>query len=200
MSTGLPRDPGHDPPSEPRNAGTGLPYEPGEGQERTSQSREPAGTAGVPGEGQERTSWSRQPAGGAYEPDPGRTSMSPGGAGPSEGRGDTRISDRVLEQIAARAVCEVDHVGGAAPRVLGVPLGRDAHGAAPRVSAHVEGNLAIVHVTMSVDYPAPIRQVVHRVRDRVTTRVHELTGLDARQVDIDVARLVHPAEQGRRLR
>ncbi|MEU8269066.1 Asp23/Gls24 family envelope stress response protein [Sphaerisporangium sp. NPDC049002] len=119
-----------------------------------------------------------------------------GAAGPPEARGRTDISDRVLERIAAHAVSEVDQVGGAAaPR----PLGRATPGAAPRVSAHADGRLAIVRVRMSVTYPAPIRQVVHRVRDHVAARVHELTGLDARQVDIDVTRLVHPAEEGRRV-
>ncbi|MFC4586783.1 Asp23/Gls24 family envelope stress response protein [Sphaerisporangium corydalis] len=119
-------------------------------------------------------------------------------AGPAGTRGHTGISDRVLERIATRAVTEVDHVGGSSPRLLGVPLGRDTTGG-PRVSAHVDGDLAIVRVTLSVDYPAPIRQVVDRVREHVMTRVREMTGLDARQVDIDVARLVHPPDPGRRV-
>jgi uncharacterized alkaline shock family protein YloU len=117
-----------------------------------------------------------------------------------ERRGRTGISDRVLERIATRAVMEVDQAGGAAPRLLGMPLGRDVPEGAPRVDAHVDGHIAIVRVTMSVTYPAPIRRVVHRVRDHIVTRVRELTGLETRQVDIDVARLVHPAEPGRRVR
>ncbi|MCW2877932.1 MAG: hypothetical protein JWQ95_2032 [Sphaerisporangium sp.] len=118
-------------------------------------------------------------------------------AGPVESRGRTDISGRVLERIAAHAVNEVDEVGGAAPRLLGMPLGRDATDTAPRVSAQVDGHLAIVRVTLSVTYPAPIRQVAHRVRDHIMTRVRELTGLDVRQVDIDIARLIRPAERGR---
>ncbi|WP_424530234.1 Asp23/Gls24 family envelope stress response protein [Sphaerisporangium viridialbum] len=119
------------------------------------------------------------------------------GEPPAEARGRTAISDRVLERVAALAVTEVDQVGGTAPRLLNVPLGRGTTGAAPKVSAHADGRLAIVKVTLSVTYPAPILQVVHRVRDHVMARVRELTGLDARQVDIDVARLVHPPEQER---
>ncbi|WP_248964412.1 Asp23/Gls24 family envelope stress response protein [Sphaerisporangium perillae] len=129
----------------------------------------------------------------------GTTTPSQRTAGPPETRGHTGISDRVLEQIAARAVSEVEQVGGVAPRVLGVPLGRDTEQTAPRVSGHVDGHLAILKVTLSVVYPAPIRQVVHRVRDHVVARVRELTGLEARQVDIDVTRLIHPAEEGRRV-
>lgn len=128
--------------------------------------------------------------------DPG----SPGGFVPVEERGRTEISDRVLERIATRAVAEVDEIGGAAPRVLGMPLGRDTAGGAARVSAHADGRIAIVRMTLSVTYPAPIRQVAGRVREHVMTRVRELTGLDARQVDIDVASLVPPAERGRRVR
>ncbi|GGK90597.1 hypothetical protein Sme01_53180 [Sphaerisporangium melleum] len=124
----------------------------------------------------------------------------PGTSAPPESRGHTGISDRVLEQIAARAVQEVGQVGGARPRMLGVPLGREAEGTAPRVSGHVEGRMAILRVTLSVVYPAPIRQIVHRVREHVTARVGELTGLEARQVDIDVSRLIHPAEEERRVR
>ncbi|MEV7966081.1 Asp23/Gls24 family envelope stress response protein [Sphaerisporangium sp. NPDC088356] len=130
---------------------------------------------------------------------PGPDPASRGGAGPVEARGRTEVSDRVLERVAARAVSEVDQIGGAAPRLLSVPLGRDVPGGAPKVSAHADGRLAIVRVTLSVTYPAPIRQAVHRVREHVMSRVHELTGLEARQVDIDVVRLIHPAEQGRRV-
>jgi uncharacterized alkaline shock family protein YloU len=136
-----------------------------------------------------------RPGGHGADPVPG----SGGGAAPAEARGRTEVSDRVLERIATRAVTEVDQVEGAAPRLLRMPLGRDTAGAAPRVSARVDGRLAIVRVTMSVTYPAPIRQVVHRVREHVMTRVRELTGLDARQVDIDVARLIHPAARERRV-
>ncbi|WP_214410650.1 Asp23/Gls24 family envelope stress response protein [Sphaerisporangium fuscum] len=132
-------------------------------------------------------------------PEPGRAGTPPAGATLPEKRGTTRIADRVLERIAARAVTEVDQVGGAAPRLLGVPLGRGAPpAAAPRVSARVEGRLAVVHVALSATYPAPLRQVAQRVRERVAGRVRELTGLDARQVDVDVTRLVHPVEHGRR--
>ncbi|MET8144151.1 Asp23/Gls24 family envelope stress response protein [Sphaerisporangium sp. NPDC005288] len=146
-----------------------------------------AGTATPPAEGRGAAGASTGPA-------------SAGAVASPEGRGHTGITDRVLERVAACAVREVEQVGGAAPRMLGVPLGRDAGRANPRVSGHVEGRMAIVRVTLSVAYPAPIRQVVHRVREHVVSRVRELTGLEARQVDIDVTRLIHPDEPGRRVR
>jgi uncharacterized alkaline shock family protein YloU len=52
---------------------------------------------------------------------------------------------------------------------------------------------------MSVRYPAPIRQVTRRVREHVTARVGELTGLDVRHVDIDVPTLITP-DRRRRVR
>ena len=142
------------------------------------------------------------------------TSAAPGSAGrpgadlvpaapaalrPPEARGRTEIADRVLERIAARAVTEVDQAGGAARRLLGVPLGRDTMRAAPRATAHVDGQIATVQLRMSVIYPAPIRAVARRVRDQIITRVGELTGLDVRQVDIEIARLIRPGTEPRRV-
>ena len=118
---------------------------------------------------------------------------------PPEARGRTEIADRVLERIAARAVTEVDQAGGAARRLLGVPLGRDTMRAAPRATAHVDGQIATVQLRMSVTYPAPIREVTRRVRDQIITRVGELTGLDVRQVDIEIARLIRPGTEPRRV-
>lgn len=118
---------------------------------------------------------------------------------PPEARGRTEIADRVLERIAARAVSEVAQAGGAARRLLGVPLGRDTVRAAARATAHVDGQIATVQLRMSVIYPAPIRETTRRVRDQIMTRVGELTGLDVRQVDIEIARLIPPGTEPRRV-
>lgn len=109
------------------------------------------------------------------------------------GRGRTEIADRVLERIAAQALHEVDRAGGVARRVLGVPLGRER---GPQVRAHVDGRLATLQMTVSVTYPEPVRQVTRRLREHVTTRVGELTGLTVRQVDIDVATLTGAGPDG----
>lgn len=104
-------------------------------------------------------------------------------------RGRTTIADQVVEKIAAHTLSEVDAAGGMARRFLGVPLGRDAADTAPRVSARIEGELAMLQIRISVVYPAPIREVTRRVRAHVAARVGELTGLQVRQVDISIARL-----------
>lgn len=112
--------------------------------------------------------------------------------------GRTDIADRVVERIAAHALTEMPEVGGAARRVLGVAFGRD-EAAPPRAEAHVDGRLATVTVTMSVSYPSPVREVAQHARDTVTARITDLTGLDVRQVDVDVASLVWATHTGRRV-
>jgi uncharacterized alkaline shock family protein YloU len=128
---------------------------------------------------------------------PGRPESPP--AEPAEERGRTEIADQVLERIAAHALTEVEEVGGVARRVMGVPLGQDSTQIGPKVDAHVDGRLATLRMTVSVVYPAPVRQVARRVREHVAGRVAEFTGLDVRQVDIDIASLVSAQPQGRRV-
>ncbi|GAA4512234.1 hypothetical protein GCM10023191_077640 [Actinoallomurus oryzae] len=117
-----------------------------------------------------------------------------------EHRGRTEIADRVLAKIATRALSEVEDAGGAARRVLGVRLGRDSMERTPWVTAKVDGGLATLRMRISVAYPAPVREVTRHLRELVRTRVGELTGLDVREVDIDVSRLPATGPSGRRVR
>lgn len=110
------------------------------------------------------------------------------------------VADTVVAKLASRAALEVDDVGAAAPRVLGKQLsGRPLDklgvrssriGALPSSSAQVDGHLAFVDLTISVRYPASVRQVAAAVRDTVTNRVGQLTGLQIVEVDIKVPALV----------
>lgn len=118
----------------------------------------------------------------------------------AEARGETEIAERVLERIAGYAITEVDQAGGYARRVLGVPLGQDSTRSAPQVSAQIDGGLATLQMTISVVYPTPVPRVARKLRERVTTRVEELTGLDVRQVDISVANLIRPPRREGRVR
>ena len=115
---------------------------------------------------------------------------------PAGQRGSTDIGDRVVERIAAMAIAEVDDAHGPGRRLLGL---RVQGVAAPKVTVQIDGQLATVRLAMSVRYPAPIRQVTRRVREHVTARVGELTGLDVRHVDIDVPTLITP-DRKRRVR
>jgi uncharacterized alkaline shock family protein YloU len=115
-------------------------------------------------------------------------------------RGRTRIADRVVEKIAARAVAEVDRATGVPRQVLGVRLGSAGPDSRVRVNAEVDGTVVIVRVSMAVQWPAPVRTVTRQVRGHVTERLQTLTGLRVGQVDIDVPTLLTAtADEGRRV-
>jgi uncharacterized alkaline shock family protein YloU len=114
------------------------------------------------------------------------------------------LADRVVEKIAARAVREVPEAGASAPRVLGRTVPGAGHlgirgtdlDAAPKVSADVDGTVVYVHLSLSVSWPASVATVTRAVRERVSTRVSELTGLRVAEVHIAVTDLV--ASESRR--
>lgn len=105
-------------------------------------------------------------------------------------RGRTTIADRVVAQIATRAVAEVAQTGGAARQLIGITLGRQAGQGPARVSARVDGNLAMIELRLTLAYPVPVRTLTREVRGHVVERVASLTGIEVRHVDIEVARLL----------
>ena len=108
------------------------------------------------------------------------------------------INDRVVQKMAACAAVEIADAGGAAPRLLG----RSVSGAAafggrgtsltslPKVSADVDGSVAVLDLSISVRWPASVPEVTGAVREHVRSRVHELTGLTVTEVSISVTDLV----------
>lgn len=111
-------------------------------------------------------------------------------------RGRTTIADRVVTRVAARAVAEVEQTGGVARELAGITLGRQSGAGAARVSARIDGHLTMIEVRLSVNYPAPVRTLTREVRRHVIERVTGLTGLEVRQVDIEVARLLRGRAAG----
>jgi uncharacterized alkaline shock family protein YloU len=110
-------------------------------------------------------------------------------------RGRTTIADRVVARVAARAVAEVAQTGGAARQLIGITLGRQTGEGPARVSARVDGNLAMIELRLTLAYPAPVRSVTREVRSHVMERVASLTGIEVRHVDIEVARLLGGSQQ-----
>ncbi len=110
--------------------------------------------------------------------------------------GRIEVSDRVVEKIAARAAAEVPDAGGPAARLLGRQLptpGRlttPALDRLPKVDAEVDGTLVFLDVELSVRWPAPITQVTTAVRERLTSRIEELVGLQVREVNVEIVDLV----------
>ena len=126
----------------------------------------------------------------------GSTGAAGGGWGPgadvaeselSTDRGRTRIEPAVVEKIAAEAVREVDDATGSARTLLGMSLSATDESTDAQVSAHVDGDTATVEVTMTVIYPASVREVTRRTRSHITDRVRALAGVQVREVDITVA-------------
>ncbi|MEU8259639.1 Asp23/Gls24 family envelope stress response protein [Micromonospora sp. NPDC048999] len=138
------------------------------------------------------------------------TDATAGGHGRSahEELGRLNIHDRVVEKIAARAAGEIAEAGSATPRVLGRSLpGAGRFGirrsdldAAAKASAHIEGSVTRIELSISVRWPACIPEVTALVRDRVRTRVSDLTGLRVQEVGITVTDLVTDSAAGSRVR
>ncbi|GLZ48921.1 hypothetical protein Acsp06_51060 [Actinomycetospora sp. NBRC 106375] len=110
-------------------------------------------------------------------------------SGDAGGRGTLSIEDVVVEKVATAAAAEVEHVGGAVRRVLGVATGREDGDGRPRVSARVSGEVAALEIRLAVAYPASVRATTEAVRAHVRDRVHALTELTVTRVDITVAAL-----------
>ncbi len=108
-------------------------------------------------------------------------------------RGRTTIEDAVLERIATHAALEVDGVtatGSDLQRLIGRRL--------PKADAHVAGTRARVQLEIAAAWPHPVATVAAAVRDQVTTRLVELTGLDIDAVDVEITRIIHTTEPERR--
>ena len=119
------------------------------------------------------------------------------------GVGRITVADSVVAKLAARAALEVDDVGAAAPRLLGHEMSggglgklgvkRSELGALPSCEAEVDGQLAFIHLSMSVRYPAPVRRVAAEVREQLIKRVGAMTGLQVVEVEITVPALLAQA-------
>lgn len=115
-------------------------------------------------------------------------------------RGDLVIGARVVEKVAVQAVHQVGAAGGAARRVLGVTVGELTETSDARVSAEVDGDVAVVTVTMGVHWPASITAVADQVRRRIREEVVAVTGIAVRRIDLEVVSLDVPRHDRARVR
>ena len=105
------------------------------------------------------------------------------------------IADRVVAKIASRAAVELPHVGAAAPRVLGRSMeGLSSRStdldAMPKCDATVDGDHAFLSLTVSIRWPQSVPETCRQLREHLGVRVHALTGLSVRDVDVNVDALV----------
>ncbi|MFK4222494.1 Asp23/Gls24 family envelope stress response protein [Streptomyces sp. NPDC019890] len=104
-------------------------------------------------------------------------------------RGSTTISDRTVERIAARALTEVEHIGGTADRMLGVAVTGEHADRSARVTARVSDGAAALDVRLSVAYPQSVAHATLDARTHLRRRLAEFTGLTVSRVDITVTSL-----------
>jgi uncharacterized alkaline shock family protein YloU len=113
-------------------------------------------------------------------------------------RGRTTVSRRAVERIAARLIDECPEAGGTARRILGVSAGQPDRCSAD-VTARLHGATAVsLAVRCSVPYPRPVARAAAAVRELLTARLAELTGLTVQRIDITVTELT-TASTGRRV-
>ncbi|MBP2707847.1 Asp23/Gls24 family envelope stress response protein [Microbispora sp. RL4-1S] len=89
------------------------------------------------------------------------------------GRGTTIVSDRAFMKIAEQVAGEDEHVADR-----------------PHVSGTVAGSVAAIHLDLAVRYPTSVAGLAHELRERIRSRMRELTGITVENIDIEVVRLV----------
>ncbi|RSN29388.1 Asp23/Gls24 family protein [Amycolatopsis sp. WAC 01416] len=118
----------------------------------------------------------------------------------TDGRGGLTVAGGAVERIAARAITELDGIGGAASRVLGIAVGGEDLDQGAKVSAQVTGSATTLDVRLSVKYPLSVRATTETAREHLIRRVGELSGLTVTRVDITVTALHSTETETRRVR
>ena len=104
----------------------------------------------------------------------------------------------MISKIAGIAAKEIDGVHdlltqGMSEAIAGLAqrvTRSDARGQGVR--ADIDGNTASIHMRITVDYGVSIVQLADALRRNVIDRVRAMTGIEVREVNIDVADLFFP--------
>ncbi|HEU5349581.1 MAG TPA: Asp23/Gls24 family envelope stress response protein [Ktedonobacterales bacterium] len=117
------------------------------------------------------------------------------------GHGKTIIAEGVVAKIAGVAAREVDGVHDLVPIGAGATIAGFA-GRLTRsdqrstgVNVEVGQREAAVDLNMTVDYGVNIPQIAEAVRQNIMDRIHAMTGLVVKEVNINAADLYFPGEQ-----
>ncbi|WP_308127665.1 Asp23/Gls24 family envelope stress response protein [Gordonia paraffinivorans] len=123
-------------------------------------------------------------------------------SGHVEPAGTLTVSDRVVEQIAARAVLDIPGVTkhqGTVGSLLGSTAGRSAMGSdLPRATVRSSGSARLISLDIALEWPSAIAHVSRRSRDHVADEVERLTGTRPVRVDVTVRQLLPRGEVRRR--
>jgi uncharacterized alkaline shock family protein YloU len=107
----------------------------------------------------------------------------------SDSRGRTTIAEHAVERVATRLLTEVENVGGAARRMLGMTVGGEDPDRDAQVTVEITGETVALQVRLSATYPASVSRTTQNARSHLMRRVEELTGLAVSRVDIAVTAL-----------
>jgi len=113
-------------------------------------------------------------------------------------QGRTTIANGVVSKIAGIAAREIDGVyqlggSGAFSTLTQRVTGSEAKDRG--VTVEVGEREAAIDLSMIVVYGASIPQVTQAVRQNITSRVREMTGLIVKEINIDVTDLYFPGEE-----
>ena len=100
-------------------------------------------------------------------------------------RGTLVIEKKVVEKIAGQAASEIGASRGRSGGLLGIGSEADAD-ARPKVEVELSENFADLAIEAGIAYPGSIRRASQQIRDLVSRRVQDLTGISVHRVDIDV--------------
>ncbi|MFC1923961.1 Asp23/Gls24 family envelope stress response protein [Chloroflexota bacterium] len=109
--------------------------------------------------------------------------------------GETFIDDEVIAQIAGVAAKEVEGVAGLGKssirRTIAEAVG-SAEGRARGVDVEAGKKEAILDLTLNVIYGFSIPNIVIEVRKNVATRLLEMVGLIAKEINVDIVNIEFP--------
>ena len=113
-------------------------------------------------------------------------------------RGVTTIKDTVVARIAGMAAGEVEgvHMGGGASRSAGGLLEGITGSDSPTRGVSVEvGTIeAAIDLKMGIEYGKNILGTVGEVRQKITERVHMITGLNVTELNVTISDIVFPED------
>lgn len=115
-------------------------------------------------------------------------------------RGMTTINEGVVSKIAGVAAGEVEGVrmGGSASRTAGGILENvtGSQGQTRGVSVEVGRFETAIDLTMGIEYGSNILERVEEVRNRISQRVENITGLRVTELNVTVSDVVFSGEEG----
>lgn len=118
--------------------------------------------------------------------------------------GETTIDDEVVASIAGLAAGEVEgvvHLGkSSVRRLVAGALGGAEGKARTGVEVEVGKKEAIVDLTLGVKYGVNIPNIVAEVRKKVASRVLEIAGLVAKEINVHIVSIEFPEKTQQKVR